>query len=185
MNMSKTRSSGVSSTAPISWRITPFLALEFVAVEGAVGQDVGKDVDRQSGIGGQDVGVIGRLFDTGRRIEIAAGRFDLLGDRAGGAPPRSLEGHVFEQMRQALLVTGFVPGACRDPDAERRGLDMGHRVRHDAQPGRQSGDFDAHEAIVTVRVAPGLTRSRMNRSTAATSLARTVKRSGRVKRSAM
>ena len=39
---------------------------------------------------------------------MAADRLDLLGDVAGAAPLGALEGHVFEEMRDAVLVVRLV-----------------------------------------------------------------------------
>ena len=82
---------------------------------------------------------IGGRFDAGRGIEIAADRLDLLGDLARGAPLGALEGHVFEQMRDAVLVGLFVAAAGADPDPERGGFQMRHAVGHDRQAGWQAG----------------------------------------------
>ena len=61
------------------------LARELLRLEGRIGEDVGKHVEGQRNVGAQHARVIGRAFDAGRRIEIAAHRFDLLGDLARGA----------------------------------------------------------------------------------------------------
>ena len=122
-------------------------AFKLVAIEGAVGQNVGQNIEREPRVGCQNMGVVGGLLDTRRGIEIAPCGLDLFRDRTGGAAARALERHVFEQVRQALLVMGFVAGARRDPDPERGRLDVGHPVGDDAQAGRQRGDLDGHEAV--------------------------------------
>ncbi len=94
----------------------------------------------------QHARIIGRGLDRGRGIEVAADRLDFLGDLARGAALGALERHVFEQMRNAVLVAVLVAAAGADPDAERGGFQMRHGVRHDGQTGRQTGYFDAHAA---------------------------------------
>ena len=138
-----------------------FLAFELDAVEGAFGQDVGEDIERERNVVCQDMRVIGGMFGACRRVEIAARRLDLLGDVARRAPPRSLERHMFEKMRQAMLVRAFMARAGADKNAKRGGFQMRHALGGDPEAGRQSGDFDTHEAA---RCAARSGAGRMNRS---------------------
>ena len=140
------------------------LALELFGLEGGVGQDVGKHVERQRHVGLHHPGIIGRGLGRGAGIEVAADRLDLLDDLARGAPRRALERHVLEQVRDAMLVRLLVAAADAGPDAERGGLEMGHVVGDDGQAGGKLGDFDAHPA--TPCFAARLTDS-TNRSTSA------------------
>ena len=122
------------------------LAHELLAVERRLGQDVGQNVERKRHVGLEDAREIGGALGAGRGIEIAADRFDLLGDLPRGAPPRALERHVFEEMRDAVLVVPLVAAAGIDPDAERGRLEMRHRVGHDMDAGFQGGHRYAHAA---------------------------------------
>ena len=61
------------------------LALQFVVVEFGRGEDVGEDVERQRPVVLQHAGVIGGGLHAGGGVDLAAGRFDLLGDGAGRA----------------------------------------------------------------------------------------------------
>ncbi len=131
-----------------------FLALQLVLVEDALGQDIGENVDREPGVAGQHMRVIGGLLDARRGIEVAAGAFDLLGNVARRAPPRALEGHMFEKMREAALARALMPRTRRHPDAKRDGFEMRHPVGDDAQAGRERGDLDAHEAALFFARAP-------------------------------
>ncbi len=105
------------------------LALQLVRLEGGIGEDVGEHVERERHVGLQHPRIIGRGLGRGAGIEVAADRLDLLDDLARGAPRRALERHVLEQMRDAVLVRLLVAAADAGPDAERRGLEMGHRRR--------------------------------------------------------
>ena len=122
------------------------LAHQLLAVESRFGQDVGEHVERERHVGLEHARVIGRGLGAGRRVEIAADRLDLLGDLARGAPPRALERHVFEEMRDAVLVAPFVAAAGIDPHAERGRLEMRHRVGHHADAGFQGRHRNAHAA---------------------------------------
>ena len=140
------------------------LAPQFFRIERRIGQDVGQHVERERHVGSQHARVVGGGLDRGRGVEVAADRLDLLGDLARGAPRRALERHVLEQMRDAVLVRPLVAAAGADPDAERGGFQMRHRVGHDDKPGRKTRDFDAHAAAPSC--AARLTE-RIWRSTAA------------------
>ncbi len=120
------------------------LALQLGRVEQAGGEDVGEHVEREAAILAQHAGVIGGAFDAGRGVEVAARAFDGFGDGAGVAPPRALEGHVFEQMRQALLGFAFAARSRGDERPERGGLQSGHRIGDDAQAGGQFAGFNRH-----------------------------------------
>ena len=89
------------------------LAQHFVAVEGRLGEDVGKHVERQRHVGLEHARVIGGGLGTGRGVEITADGFDLLGDLPRAAPSRALERHVLEEMRYAVLVARVRRG-CRN-----------------------------------------------------------------------
>ena len=122
------------------------LAQKFLAVEGRLGKNVGEYVECERHVGLEHARVIGGVLGSGRGIEIAADRLDLLGDLACAAPPRALERHMFEEMRNAVLVAAFVAAAGSDPDAERSGLEMRHRVGHHRDAGFQGRQLNAHAA---------------------------------------
>ena len=122
------------------------LAKQFVAVEGGFRKNVGQHVERQRHVLPEHARVIGRAFGAGCGVEIAANRFDLFGDLARSAPPRALERHVFEKMRNAMLVAALVAAAGGDPDAKRRRLEMRHRVGQDIDARFQGRELNAHAA---------------------------------------
>ena len=116
------------------------LAVELVRVEGRVLQDVGENVERERHVLLQHLRVIGGALARGIGVEMAADRLDLLGDRAGAAPLGALEGHVLEEMRDAVDLGRLVAGADIDPDAERDGVDGVDAVGGDPQAVRQGGE---------------------------------------------
>ena len=62
----------------------------------------------------------------------------------GRAPRGALEGHVFEEMGDAVLVRLFVAGAGLHPDAERHRFEMRHRMGNDVKAVGKARNFDAH-----------------------------------------
>src|SRR5205814_8531951 len=121
----------------------------------------------------QDARVIGGLFARRIGVEMSADRFDLLGDGLGIAAVRSLEGHVFQQMGDAVDLGRLIARAHIGPAADRRGLHRIHAVGRDPEPIAEAGDLYAHAAL------PAPTCARIWVSTAPRSFARTVKRSSR------
>src|SRR6185312_11305446 len=157
------------------------LALQLVLLEGRMLQDVSDDIDGERRILGKHLGVIGGLLARRIGVEMAAHLFDGLGDLAGAAPLGALEGHVLEQMRDAVDLGPLVARADIDPNAERHRVDAGHEVARDLEPVLELGDLDAHAA--PARRGARSSRSLMKRCTAAASLGSTVKRSWRSNRS--
>ena len=122
------------------------LAQQFAAFERRLGQNVGQHVERQRHVGLKHARIIGGALGTGRCVEIAADGLDLLRNLARGSAPRPLERHVFEEVGNAMLVAAFVAAAGSDPHAERRRLEMRHRVGHHADAGFQGRHFNTHAA---------------------------------------
>ena len=79
--------------------MTPFSRSNSSRSKRAVGENIGENIQRQAGIGGQHMGIIRGLLDASRGIEIAARGFDFLGDGMRRTPPRAFEGHVLEKVR--------------------------------------------------------------------------------------
>ena len=149
------------------------LAGQLLGIECGMLQDVGDDIDGQRHIAGQDPGVIGGLLARGIGVEMAAHGLDLLGDFPGAAPGRALEGHMLQQMGDAVDLGRLVARAHIGPDADGGGFDRIHPVAGDPKAVGKPGDLDRHAAL------PAATWSRIWASTAARSLASTVNRSGR------
>ena len=104
------------------------LALEFLRIEQAVGEDVADHVEREPDVAADHLGEIAGPLDAGLRVEVAADVLDRLGDIARAPPPRPLERHVLEQMRQAVLGDALVARARGDENADRGGAhDAGSR----------------------------------------------------------
>ena len=95
------------------------LALQLLGVEGRVLQDVGEDVDGERHVVLQHLGVVGGLLARGVGVEVAADLLDLA-RRCRGRCARlgALEGHVLEQVGDAVVLRRLVAGA--DADTRRR-----------------------------------------------------------------
>ena len=78
-------------------------------VEHALGENVADHVQRQTGVNPENAGEIAGPLDPGLRIEVAADVLDRLGDVAGASPPRALERHVLDEMRQPVLAGALEP----------------------------------------------------------------------------
>ena len=140
------------------------LALEFFRIEGRIGENIGQYIEAESNVGLEHARVIGGGFVAGGSIEITTDRLDFFRNLLRRSPCRTLERHMFQQMRHAVLIGLFVAAANAGPYAKCRGLQMLHRVGDDRQSRWKLGDFDAHPAIPCF--AARLTE-RMNRSTSA------------------
>ncbi|MNI38799.1 hypothetical protein D3C73_929560 [compost metagenome] len=121
-----------------------FFAAQFFLVEFRLRQNVCKDIDRQRHMILEHARIIGCGFCRGRRIQLSPDILDLLGDVAGAAPCCSLEGHVLEQMGDAMLFFGLVARTRLDPHAECHAFQMWHAFGDDSQPGGEPGNLYIH-----------------------------------------
>ena len=142
-------------------------------------QDVGQQVDGERHVVGQHAGVIGGLLARGVGVQLAADVLDRLGDAARRALLRALEGHVLEHVGDAVDLGRLVARAGVDPDADARGLHVGHGRGRDAQAVGKGGDLGSgscfrHDGLLDV----GLDR-RQGRSAARRSARRAACRSAR------
>jgi len=69
---------------------------------------------------------------------------DRLGDLQGAAPCRALERHVFQKMRDAILLGPLMAATGGDPDADTGRFEARHVFGHDAQTVGKSVDLDSH-----------------------------------------
>jgi hypothetical protein len=67
----------------------------------------------------KDLRVVAGVLLAGERVQHAADRVDLLGDRGRGAPLRPLEEEVLEEVRYPGLLVALVARAVLDPDPDR------------------------------------------------------------------
>ena len=130
------------------------LAGKLGAIEARGKHDVAQEVEREPQILAQHARVIGGRVDAGGGVELAAHRLDLLGDGLGAATLGALEGHMLEEMRDAVLGGAFAAAAGPDPNPERDGLDVAPLMAHYGEAIGETGELDAH-APTSVRARFG------------------------------
>src|SRR6185312_17172600 len=111
----------------------------------------------------EHAGEVAGVLDRGCGVEIAADVLDGLGDLSGRPRVGTLERHVFEHVRNAVLFDALAARAGLDPDAERGALEVRHVVgqNRDAvvEPGRPNAQNRPPETVrlsVPYRACPGL-----------------------------
>ena len=120
------------------------LALELLLIQFRRGEDVGENVQRQRPVLLEDAGIVCGGFHAGGGVDLAAGGFDFLRDGARRTARRALEGHVLEEVGDAIFLRPLVAGAGLHPDAQRRRLEMRHVMGDDMDAVVEAGDFDTH-----------------------------------------
>ena len=120
------------------------LARKLSAVKARGEDDVAQDIEGEPEILTQHARVICRGVDAGRGVQFAADLLDLLCDVLGTAASGALEGHMLEEMRNAVLGQALAAAAGADPDAEGHGLDVSPGMAHHGETIRQSGQLDTH-----------------------------------------
>ena len=120
------------------------LAGEFFRIEDRILEDVAEDVERQRDVVLEHARIVRGGLDAGRGVDFTPDRLDLLGDLGRGTRRGALEGHVLEEVREAVLVVAFRARAGADPDAERRALQMVHLVRDDPEAGLETRYANRH-----------------------------------------
>ena len=98
--------------------------------EGRVGQDVGEQLDRLRHVLLEDLGVVDRLLTRRVSVQVAAHVLDLRLELQLRPLRSALEGHVLEEVCDAVVSIGLVPAPGVDPHAERGGLTAGALTRH-------------------------------------------------------
>ncbi len=100
-------------------------------IEFGAENEIGDDVkgDRQMLV--ENFGVEADLLFRGERVEHAADGIHFAGDGFGGAALGAFEDHVLDEMGEAVFFRDFAAGTITDPDADRDGTDVGHRLGDD------------------------------------------------------
>src|SRR5690606_39142069 len=111
--------------------------------ERGLAEDLAEEAHRLRALPGEDAAVIaGGLFGR-ERVDLAAQRFDPLGDLVRGVPARSLEHHVLDEMGDTRLLSRLMAGAALHPDAEsERGNVIGRFGENREAPRKLSPQHD-------------------------------------------
>ena len=94
--------------------MTPFSRASSPSSKTEFGEDVAEHVEGEVDILAEHARRVVGEFGRGRGVDLAADILDVLGDLARRAAARALEGHVLDEMREAVLV-GRARGASRPP----------------------------------------------------------------------
>ena len=133
MISSCTTSSGASSAMAISSSTTPFSFSSSTGSNfGAVARSA-EHVDGQGQVFIHHLGVKAGALLGGKGVELAAHGVHFLGDLAGGALLRALEGHVLKEVADAGLRGNLILRARAQPQAHRHGAHMVEPLADDAQ----------------------------------------------------
>jgi len=106
------------------------LAPQFLRIESWVGQDIGQNIEGERYVRPKHAREIARRFGACCGIEVPAYGFDRFSDLPRCASFGALESHVFEQVRNAVLVRLLVSAPGSDPHAEGRRFKMRHSISH-------------------------------------------------------
>ena len=109
------------------------LLFQFHGVELRRGDEVGKHVDGQRQVFIHHLGVKAGAFLGGKGVELPAHGVHFLGDLAGGALLRALEGHVLEEVADAGLRGDLILRARAQPQAHGHGAHMVEPFADEAQ----------------------------------------------------
>ena len=111
------------------------------------GQHVAEDGQRVGDRVFQAGDVIGGHFLRGEGVDLGAEAFDFDGDIERGSPFGAFEGHVFEEMGDAVLPGAFVTRAGADDDHHRGRFEIGQSGGNNRQSARQRRLFDQHARL--------------------------------------
>ena len=95
------------------------LALDLLAREARLSEDVGEEVQCEGDVLAQHFCVVAGVLLAGECVQPATHGIDLLGDLGRGAPLRPLEEEMLEKVRDSRLIRMLVAGAVLHPDADR------------------------------------------------------------------
>ncbi len=125
------------------------LALDLVGVEAGVAEHVDEHVERDVARLGGALDVVARELLARERVELAADRVDLRGDRTRRGPPLgSLEEHVLGEVGDATLLAALVAGAGGEHHEARDGLRVVHRRRDEPRPVGERGAVEGRHAAM-------------------------------------
>ena len=102
----------------------PFL-LQILGLVAGVKDQVAQEVHGPGQVLVKDLAVIAGIFFAGEGVAGAAQLVDLPGDVQGAQPGRAFEGHVLQEMGEAVFLLGLIPGAGIEPHSHRHRMEVG------------------------------------------------------------
>src|SRR5215510_609669 len=131
-------------------------------------KQIGKEFDRARQLLIQHLHVIGGRLTGSEGIHLSTERVDFARNVGGGAFARSLEEHVFDEVRIACLGRLLVPRPRIDPDSNGDGLERRHPFGYHAHPIIQDelavqGSYLADVSGTAAPVGAGIASLRLSR----------------------
>ncbi len=115
------------------------LASDILGGEGGMKHQIRKNIEGGLGLLFEHLDVEADVLLAGERIEIAAHAVDFTGDLLGGTGGGALEDHMFDKVRDAVALGGFVARPAVDPDAHGQAIHMAHTFSKDQEAVREDG----------------------------------------------
>ena len=129
------------------------LRVDLSGTECRLPHDVGENVEAELEILAEEAHVKGRVLLRRVRVHVAAHRVDHLGDVASASRWCPFKQQVLEEVRDSRLLVGLVPTPGPDPEPDRDGLHLGHRLG-DETDARGKDRCPDHRRPVSPRTEP-------------------------------
>ncbi len=113
----------------------PALAHDVIVVEDRIQHQVGENIERCGDMLIENLEVEADGLFAGERVQVAADRVHLARNALGGSRLRSLEDHVFDEMRDAVYFRQLMSRAGPDPHTHGNRPDMLHAFGQNSQAG--------------------------------------------------
>ena len=113
------------------------LAPDFFVDERRPHDDVGEQVDGERQVLVEHLDVVARVLLRRERVQLTADRVDRLGDVLCRSGIGALEEHVLDEVGDPALRVALVTRSTRQPDADRHGTHLRHRLGDEAKTGIQ------------------------------------------------
>ena len=123
------------------------LALKFLGIELRFHEDVGQNIDGQRNVVGEHARVERCRLDTRGGVDFAPHILDLGRNFPSAAAVRTLERHMFQQVRDAVFVVALIASARLHPNAECNGFNMRKGFGGDRQAVRQTAYLYTHVVL--------------------------------------
>ena len=140
----------------------PALTDDLLLLQLGIHEDIAHDIEGNSGMRRRHLGIIPGTFLPGEGIVLRSDSIELRRDivrrRPLGGP---LEHHVLKEVRDAILLPGFIARPDSGHHEHRHRLRFRHRRQHDAQPVFQSDFFVLHITSVIYQLSRAHSSSRM------------------------
>lgn len=123
------------------------LTLDLRFFQRRVLQNITQNIHRRADILLHNLGVVRRLLTARVRVQVSAHVFNLLLETSRRAALRTLESHVFQEVRGTVRRRVFIPRTRVDPHANSRGFRVRRRFRRHSESIRERRHLFQKESI--------------------------------------